>query len=247
MTTSPIKHIAVCICSYKRPHFLKRLLEALADLDTEGLFTYSVVVADNDALRSSESVVSEFASKSSIPVVYCVEPRQNIPMARNKAVENAKGDFVAFIDDDEFPAKDWLLMLFKACNEYKVDGALGPVKRYFDEKPPQWVVKGNFYERATYSTGLVIDGVKGRTNNTLVKMELFSGSAEPFRPEFRQGEDQDFFRRMIAKGHVFIWCNEAIVYEVVPPVRWKRTFMLRRALLRGAIEPKNPDLECGTS
>ena len=59
---------------------------------------------------------------------------------------------------------------------------------------------------------------------------------QPFNPEFRQGEDQDFFRRMIDHGHVFIWCNEAVAYEVVPPIRWKRTFMLKRALLRGASE-----------
>jgi hypothetical protein len=45
---------------------------------------------------------------------------------------------------------------------------------------------------------------------------------------------------MIEKGFVFIWCNEAIAYEVVPPVRWRRRFLLRRALLRGALGPKMP-------
>jgi len=34
-------------------------------------------------------------------------------------------------------------------------------------------------------------------------------------------------------GHKFVWCNEAVVYEVVPPERWKRTYFLKRALLRG--------------
>ena len=62
---------------------------------------------------------------------------------------------------------------------------------------------------------------------------MFAGDAQPFRPEFLTGEDQDFFRRMIDKGHVFVWCDEAIAYEVVPPMRWNRIFMLRRALLRG--------------
>jgi len=38
---------------------------------------------------------------------------------------------------------------------------------------------------------------------------------------------------MIEKGHVFIWCDEAVAYEYVPPMRWKRMFMLRRALLSG--------------
>jgi len=114
---------------------------------------------------------------------------------------------------------------------------LGPVKRYFDAEPPAWIVKGAFYERPTYSTGFVIDWSKGRTNNVLLSNHIFSRSEPPFRSEFRSGEDQDFFRRMIDLGYVFVWCNEAVVHEVVPPTRWKRSFILRRALLRGAISP----------
>ena len=45
---------------------------------------------------------------------------------------------------------------------------------------------------------------------------------------------------MIEEGHVFIWCNEAIAYEVVPPARWTRAFMLKRALLRGTITLQSP-------
>ena len=238
--TNETKHISVCICTYKRPRFLKRLLEELDGQDTSGLFTYSIVVADNDHLQSGEAVVRDFAAASSIPIKYCVEPRQNIALTRNKAIENANGDFVAFIDDDEFPTRRWLLTLFKACDEFGVDGVLGPVKRHFDEDPPKWVVKGKFYERPTYPTGFVIDWRKGRTNNVLLKKRIFAAGAQPFRPDFLTGEDQDFFRRMIEKRHAFVWCNEAVVYEVVPPVRWKRTFMLRRALLGGAVSVIEP-------
>jgi hypothetical protein len=38
---------------------------------------------------------------------------------------------------------------------------------------------------------------------------------------------------MIEKGFRFVWCHEAMAYETVPPVRWNRRFMLKRALLRG--------------
>jgi len=238
--TSEAKHISVCVCTFKRPRFLERLLEKLGDQETSGLFTYSIVVTDNDQVQSAKDVVAAFVVASKIPITYCVEPRQNIPLARNKAIENATGNFVAFIDDDEFPTRHWLLTLFRACGQYDVDGVLGPVKRHFDEKPPRWVVKGKFYERPTYPTGRVIDWRMGRTNNVLLKRGLFVDGAQPFRPEFLTGEDQDFFRRMIDKGHVFVWCNEAEVYEVVPPVRWKRMFMLRRALLRGKISLVEP-------
>jgi len=228
-----LNHISVCICTYKRPQFLERLLKELGRQETEGLFTYSIVVADNDEWRSAEPVVSEFAASSSITVKYCLEPRQNIARARNKAVENAKGDFVAFIDDDEFPTKEWLLTLFVICRQYGVAGVLGPVKPYFEKEPPTWVVKGKFYERPSYPTGFVIDWRKGRTGNVLLTRQVFEVGGESFRPDFRTGEDQDFFRRMIARGHTFIWCNEAVAYEVVPPMRWESRFMLRRGFAPG--------------
>lgn len=234
------RYISVCICTYKRPQFLKRLLSELADQKTDGLFTYSIVVVDNDDLQSAECVVAEFAQTSSIPIEYCVESQQNIPRARNRAIENAQGNYVAFIDDDEFPIKNWLLTLFKACDDYGVDGVLGPVKRHFDEQPPEWVLKGNFYERSTFPTGTVLNWKNGRTGNVLFKKHIFAGGEPPFRPEFRASEDQDFFHRMIEKGHRFIWCDEALAYEIVPPTRWKRTIMLRRALLRGAMARLQP-------
>jgi len=236
--TREIQHISVCVCTYKRPHLLGRLLKELSNQETHDLFTYSVVIADNDQLRSAESVVRELAASTRMPVKYCVEPRQSIALARNKAVENAAGDFVAFIDDDEFPAAEWLLNLFKTCVEYKVDGVLGPVKRHFDETPPRWMTKSRFYERPEYETGYVLAWRQGRSGNLLVKCELFYAGSQAFDPQFRTGEDQDFLRKMMDKGRVFVWCNEAVVYEVVPPIRWKRTFLLKRALLRGAMEPK---------
>jgi succinoglycan biosynthesis protein ExoM len=235
-----LKHISVCICTYKRPAFLARLLKDLKDQETGGLFTYSVVVADNDGTESAKQVVDDFARQTDIQIKYCIQPEQSIALTRNKAVENASGDFVAFIDDDEFPANGWLLHLFKTCEEYRVDGVLGPVKRYFDEAPPEWLVKGNFYERPTHATGYVIHWLGGRTGNLLVKREVFGTDGRPFRPEFRAGEDQDFFRRTIEQGRVFIWCNEAVAYEVVPPARWKRAYMLRKALLRGATAALHP-------
>jgi glycosyltransferase involved in cell wall biosynthesis len=235
-----LPHISVCICTYKRPEYLQRLLGELRQQETAEQFTFSIVIADNDHLQSARETVSAFAAASSIPIKYCVQPQQNIALTRNTAIKNASGDFVACIDDDEFPEKHWLLNLFKTCLECRADGVLGPVKRHFDEKPPEWIVKGNFYERPTHPTGYVISWRGGRTGNLLLKTQLFEDGNPPFRSEFRAGEDQDFFRRMIEKGRLFVWCNEAVAYEVVPPNRWKRPYMLRKAMLRGATAVLHP-------
>ena len=234
-------HICVCICTYKRLAFLTRLLKELSVQETDGEFTYSVVVADNDAQQSAATVVSKSAARAPhMLTTYCVEPRQNIALARNKAIEHANGDFIAFLDDDEWPTRRWLLTLYAACREYGTDGALGPVKPYFDEQPPRWVIAGRFYDRPSYPTGFVIDWRKGRTGNVLLRRHVFDGSEPPFRPEFLTGEDQDFFRRKIEKGHRFVWCHEALAYETVPPVRWNRRFLLKRALHRGGVSTRHP-------
>lgn len=218
---------------------LSRLLGELGRQNSGGQFTYSVVVVDNDHLHSAEAIVSEFASDSPIRAKYCVEPQQGIARARNKAVENADGDFVAFIDDDEFPTEDWLLNLLNTLQEYKVDGVLGPVKPHFDAAPPEWVIEGGFHDRPMDPTGTRLDWSKCRTGNTLLSRYLFAQSEQPFRPECLSGEDQDFFRRMIEAGHAFVWSNESVVYEVVPPARWKRSFLVRRALFRGVFSLRN--------
>src|SRR4051812_5167014 len=112
--------IAVCICTFKRLEFLRRLLRALDQQETAGRFTLTVVVADNDAAQSARGVVEEFSNRS-FKLIYCAEPRQNIALARNKALQNAEGDFIAFIDDDEFPADDWLQELLATCEKYRAD------------------------------------------------------------------------------------------------------------------------------
>jgi succinoglycan biosynthesis protein ExoM len=237
---SNVSHISVCICTYKRPAFLRRLLEDLRGQETAGLFTFSVVVCDNDRLQTAKEVVSEFRAASEISVKYCVEPQQSIALARNRVVQNATGEYLAFIDDDEYPERNWLQTMFTACNQYEADGVLGPVKPSFEEGVPNWIVKGKFYDRPCPETGTILMAGQTRTGNVLVKEAVIRDADSLFRPEFRVSEDVDFFRRAIERGRVFIWCNESVVYEAVPPSRWKRMYLLRKALLRGACAALRP-------
>lgn len=235
-------HISVCICTFQRPELLKRLLTKLSEQNTRGAFTYSVVVCDNDAAQTGKSAVEECSSLFETPIRYCADPRRSIAHARNKVVENATGDAIAFIDDDEFPTPDWLYHLHATLTKYDVDGVLAPVRPHFDTPPPKWVIKGRFCERPEHETGYVMPWSECRTGNVLFKREIINGVNPVFLPEFgTAGSDVNFFWRMMQKGHKFIWCNEAAVFEVVPPSRWQRSFMLKRALLRGGNFLQHPE------
>jgi succinoglycan biosynthesis protein ExoM len=227
-------HITVCVCTYKRPKYLANLVRALQSQVADHLFGHSIVIVDNDKLASAMSTVEDLKHTSTVPIHYVVEPQQNISLARNRAISEAQGQYIAFIDDDEVPGPDWLITLYRACLQYQVAGVLGPVLPNYEEEPPEWVTQGRFYERPGHRTGEVLGWTNTRTGNVLLRRDILQPAENQFRPEFGSGgEDRDLFRRLIAQGLQFVWCAEAPVYEMVPAVRCTRRFMLRRALLRG--------------
>jgi succinoglycan biosynthesis protein ExoM len=227
-------HICVCVCTYKRLWLLRTLLQTLENQETGGKFSYSVSIVDNDRSGSARQVVEAHSLQSKVDICYAIEPEQNIARARNLAIANSRGDFVALIDDDELPGSNWLLGMYKALALFDVSGVLGPVRTRYVVPPPRWVKRGRFFERPSYFSGYFLNWWLTRTGNCLLKRELFEGDGNWFLPKFGSGgEDRDFFKRMIQKGHVFVWCDETPVFEAVPPERWDMTIMLKRALLRG--------------
>jgi hypothetical protein len=220
---------------------LRRLLEALAAQRTTGLFTFDIIVVDNDRSETARPVCEWFRAISRVPLGYDVEPIQNIALARNRAVGQATGDYLAFIDDDEIPDDTWLLRLFETRERFQSDGVLGPVLPVYEEEPPAWVLKGRFHERPEHQTGLVLRWDQTRTGNVLLRRDVLGGKPAPFDADFGMGgEDREFFKGAIARGCRFVWCAEAPVRELVPIGRCRRSFMLKRALLRGTIPHFGP-------
>jgi hypothetical protein len=104
----------------------------------------------------------------------------------------------------------------------------------FHGPPPDWSGRGRLFERPSPPTGTWLHWKQTRTGNVLLRRRIFAEPANWFRSEYdRGGEDVDFFRRMIAKGMRFVWCADARVDELVPAERCRRSYLLKRALLRG--------------
>jgi len=218
---------------------LHKLLATLPQLNRGPLLSrLSCVVVDNDVEMSAAPVVESLRATTPMDIVYSVEPERNFSRVRNRAVGLATGDLIAFIDDDEVPTADWLTTMLAILLQTEADGVLGPVRPYFDALPPLWLRKSRICERPSHPTGMYLHWRQTRTGNALVRRAVFC-SPEPFCPQYSTGgEDIDFFKRAIARGHRFIWCEEAPVYEIVPPARWKLSYYLKRAILQGRISLK---------
>jgi succinoglycan biosynthesis protein ExoM len=231
--------ITVCICTYRRPELLERLLTALIAQQTDGLFTFSCVVVDNDASASARAVVERLQPAFPGQIQYALEPARNIALARNRAVSLVTGSFVAFIDDDEIPCEDWLMRLWRAINNFHADAVLGPVKPYFESRLPSWIEQSRICERPSHATGSALHWRQTRTGNALLRAAIVKQDEIQFDPAYASGgEDVDFFRRAALAGKTFVWCDESAVYELVPPSRLTRRYYLKRAFLQGRISWK---------
>jgi succinoglycan biosynthesis protein ExoM len=230
--------ISVCICTFRRPDMLARLLDALADQRLDSSFSFDIVVVDNDSERSAESTVRSFQLRRDIETIYDCEPERNISMTRNRAIRNAVGNLIAFVDDDEYPVQGWLADLHRTLKRNEADGVLGPVLPEFPAGAPDWLRKGHFFKRRRIPTDTRISLEDGRTGNVLLRKSIFVDGGAWFDPAFGRtgGEDSDFFQRQFRQGRVFVWCDEAAVHETVLPERWRTSYYLRRYLRSGTVD-----------
>ena len=230
-----VPHIDICVATYKRPQLLRKLLHSLAALETDKEITYGIIVIDNDVQRSAEHVVSEFREKG-IPLIYDIEPRQNIALARNRALQHASGDLFATIDDDEFVDSRWLIHLYRAIREYDAAAALGPVNRLFPEHTPEFVKQSISYDFPNPETGTVRNFVHS-TRSSLIRRDVIAEMDGPFDMEFglTGGEDSVFFERLKQERYPIIWCREAIAFETIPPHKTTLSWLIRHRFRNGHV------------
>lgn len=226
-------NISLCIATYRRPERLGALLD---DLVKQQHLPSEVVVVDNDAAGSARAVVDRRRDRGApFPIHYAIQPVKNISLTRNRTVELANGDWIAFIDDDERAPSAWLGQLAGTVMRYAADGALGPVEPIVPTHAPAWIRRGSFYDWARMKTGAVIPLNKLRFGNVLLRGALLREAAAPFDPSYglTGGEDGDLLGRLVQRGARVVWCDEAIVHEPVEAARLSLRWLLLRALRGG--------------
>lgn len=230
-----LPRIDVCVATYKRPQLLRKLLRSLTSQKTEGEFSYRIIVVDNDAHRTAESIVKEFAGNGQ-KFIYDVEPRQNISLARNRSLGHATGAYIATIDDDEYADVDWLLNLYRTITSYNADVVHGPVIRILPKKTPTCVRQSRVFTAPNLPTGCT-DKYTYYTGNSLFRRTLIEQMDIPFDPAFGKtgGGDVLFFENLKRRDCKFIWCSDAKAFEFIPPEKATLLWILQRFFRNGNI------------
>ena len=218
--------ISVCVATYRRPAGLARLLESLHRQKLPDGVSVEIWVVDNDPTSPATAPPG---------VGWLREPRRNIAHARNRALREARGEWLAFIDDDEVADEGWLAACWTAAQRGNADGFFGPVIPIAERDLDSWIDLDAFFSRPRHPTGTALGRAELRTSNAFLRRALLAG--RDFDPAFGRsgGSDTELFGRMLDSGARFVFCDEAVVREFVPPERRTLRWLSRRAFRGGAV------------
>jgi len=248
-------NVSVILCTYNRCQILPKTLESLAASRLAQSVEWEVVVVDNNSTDRTREVVESFYRQFPGRFRYVFEPRPGKSFALNTGIRQARGEVLAFLDDDVTVDPSWLENLTASLQGLGWAGTGGRTLLAEPFEPPPWLALGKPYHMggvlaAMYDLGDQACEI-GATwapygVNMAFKREMFAKyglfrtdlGPSPNRKVPRPNEDTEFGRRLMARGERLRYEPSAIVYHPVPRERVRKDYFLTwwfdygRALIR---------------
>jgi glycosyltransferase involved in cell wall biosynthesis len=227
--TAPID-LSVVILTVDRFALADRAIASVLAQELGDAVSFELIVVDNSTRALSRERIAAVAANSRIPVRYIHVPHPNIARARNAGVRIARGEIVAFLDDDCVAPRSWAAEMLTAIEGHQADVVVGPTYPLCEGgKPPAWDPKGRALTRdSQVATGTVVD--YGSGGNAFYRRATALAEAEPFDNAFGRtgGEDFDLMSRLRGRGGRIIWCASGGVAEFQPQDRMTVAYQMRK-------------------
>lgn len=129
---------SIVICTYNRSNLLLILLESIA-CQTAPTQIYEVIVVDNNSSDATPSVVKNFMNgHPGLNIRYAFEKKQGVSNARNRGWQEARGEYVAYLDDDCKLPPYWGTTLIDIIQRFSPGVFEGPYYAYYLDQKPEW-------------------------------------------------------------------------------------------------------------
>jgi glucosyl-dolichyl phosphate glucuronosyltransferase len=232
--------VSVILCTFNRWQSLLKALDSLAESRVPNSTEWEVLVVDNNSDDRTSEVAQNFCRSHAEHFRYLREPQQGKSRALNTAIQAARSEILAFLDDDVTVDPAWLANLTAPLGGSAWSGVGGRILPEPDFRAPSWMPTEGRYALAPLAVfdygadgGALDDTPFGA--NMAYRKELFakyggfrcdlgpgSGSKEP-----QKSEDSEFGKRALAGGERIRYEPSAVVYHEIPSVRVRKEYFLR--------------------
>jgi glycosyltransferase involved in cell wall biosynthesis len=211
--------ISVVICTRNRCDKLVNVLRSLETLNASDGLQWEVLIVDNGSTDSTAEVCMPFVKGSSGNYRYLYEGKKGKSHALNNGISEARGDILAFTDDDCIVDRTWLAAI---AREYSMDPELavlgGRVELYNKHDKPKSII--TFTEQINLSASLemlltptIIGANVSYRKDVISSIGEFDVRLGPGSGLGASCEDTDYLYRAYRKGFKIIYFPNVIVYH----------------------------------
>ena len=235
--------ISAVICTRNRAEYLRKAIRSLVEQSLPA-GEYEILVVDNASTDDTPRVTCE-EFKDVPNLRYIHEPIVGLSQARNTGWRNARGRYVAYLDDDATACFRWLEVALEAFRTVKpapgcVGGKIDPV---YPETPPAWI-QGNLLHGLAAADWCDTPSVLGDTQwlgggncayprSLLAEAGGFSTALGRKDKNLLSNEEMLLHREIKSRGYICYYHPEMLIHHHVPAERLTKRWILRRAYWQG--------------
>ena len=233
MTAPPI---TVALCTHNHADRLARTLTGLSCLVPPAC-AWDLLIVDNASNDTTPHILAAADWRpNGVPVRIVREEKLGLSNARNRAVIEAQGEYLVFMDDDETPDPQWLSAYEASIGEHFPDALGGRIEVFFEDgERPRWL-----QELLGFLGKLDHGPARWLTDS---KTPIFGGNFAFRRSVFDRignfdtqlgrkgsvnvgGEDTEIYARLLAAGCSVRWVPDAVIQHRIQTPKLHRTYFL---------------------
>jgi len=227
----------VILRTHNRAALLGPAVESFLSADRAGI-AVRLLVVDNRSSDETPALLARLAAANPGLVVALREEQPGGQHALNCGLAAATAPVVAFFDDDERVAPDWLRVIAREMADPATDYIAGPALPLWDGPPPEWLPDG-------YGGVLgIIDSGPVRTQfspsfagmltqgNCALRRSIFAESG-PYPASVPTGEDRWLYEWLTAHGKRGYYCPDLRIHHVMQPERLSQDYFRKWAAREG--------------
>ena len=233
--------ITVIICTYNRKESLLQTLESIRKESDSINFRWELIVVDNNSSDGTQEAIKNFSRTSGLHNVrYVFEAKQGTSHARNRGVQEAKGDIIVFTDDDVIVEQHWLSRIWTFYQNCDCDAVAGRILPLYPPDAPKWLtenddlIKGPLVKYDCGESIHVLDDIwedcPGTANMSFRKSCFTSHGF--FKTTLGigtgvRGEDEEFVHRLMKSEKKIYYHGKIVVWHPVPKERMTYSYLAK--------------------
>jgi glucosyl-dolichyl phosphate glucuronosyltransferase len=237
---------SVALCTHNHANRLERTLADLAKLK-QPQAPWEFLVIDNGCRDATPELLARHAWPANWQVRVVREERLGLSNARNRAITEAKGEYIIFMDDDETADPDWLCAYERLILDKQPDAFGGRIRVLFEDMRPPWLTDellGFLGELNRFETiaPLIEPGTSfyggnfGARRSVCAIVGGFDSMLGRKGSDNTGGEEVDFYRRLLAAGFKVWWTPEAVIHHRIQAAKLERNYFLDLHYRMGRME-----------